>query len=120
MMINSRCIKGISILGGEAISNLEPTPLNMDRVKQRYAKAVNKAKEEAAKINKNVSQEDQSIFNAISKTLPCAWDDRNIIVLDTITITPPYTPDDCSGDNIYMLQRVQKVIGHERAKGFQK
>eukprot|EP01134_Creolimax_fragrantissima_P001975 CFRG1975T1 len=116
MLIDTTDVKEIFPLGGNPQQNPELKALNMERVKQRYAKAVHKARENAAKINKNVSSDDQALFNCISKTLPCSWEGSTMVVLDTIKINPPYVPENCSGDNVNMLNRVRMVVEGERRR----
>jgi len=40
------------------------------------------------------------------------WDNQNIIVLDQVTIVPPYRVDDCSAHdpNSQALQHVRKLV----------
>jgi hypothetical protein len=51
--------------------------------------------------------------SAAPRSLPCEWGpDNSIVVLDSVTIKAPYTPDDCTGTETYTLERVKKVVCH--------
>ncbi len=62
----------------------------------------------------------QSIFDALSKTLPVLWDDDKIVVMDEILISPPYKPESCAllpGKSAETsLMRIRKVLQGERAR----
>ncbi|KAJ1744652.1 hypothetical protein LPJ69_007273, partial [Coemansia sp. RSA 1752] len=64
-------------------------------IEARKARALVQAKERASRIGVGVSEHAQSIFEALSKTLPCRWDQNSIVVLDEIAIDSPYTTDTC-------------------------
>ena len=42
--------------------------------------------------------------------LPCSWSNEKIIVLDEVTISPPYESQNCAGSNQSSLSRVKKVV----------
>lgn len=58
--------------------------VDAERTKMREDKAVKLAILEAEKIGEGVSEEAQMIFNALSKTLPCRWDKKKIVVLEEV------------------------------------
>ncbi len=45
----------------------------------------------AAKVGHNVTPEAQQIFNALAKTMPCTWRDRDIVVMTDVRRCPPPT-----------------------------
>lgn len=87
-----------------------------DRLARREQEAVKAAEVEAERIGQGVTREAQALFDAIAKTLPCRWSEKSIVVLDEVLIQEPYKPDSCTGGNATALQRVQKVLEHERKR----
>eukprot|EP01060_Flectonema_neradi_P022104 TRINITY_DN30393_c0_g1_i1.p1 TRINITY_DN30393_c0_g1~~TRINITY_DN30393_c0_g1_i1.p1 ORF type:complete len:186 (+),score=17.23 TRINITY_DN30393_c0_g1_i1:61-618(+) len=58
---------------------------------QKIQERANTAREKrAANMGTDVSIEGQDVFDAISRTLRCTWDNATIVVLDVVTIVPPY------------------------------
>ena len=72
----------------------------------------------AANIGVGVTQEAQDIFDALARTLPCVWDGKAIQVMDEVRISPPY--DKCEpateAADPRAVERVQKVLAHEKSK----
>jgi hypothetical protein len=66
----------------------------------------------------DVTAEAQSIFDAFSKTLPCRWAGKSIIVLDAIRVDEPYTSDACRApaNQAHALAQVRKVLDGERKR----
>ena len=65
-------------------------------------------------IGENVTEQAQEIFDALARTLPCRWNDQVIVVLDEISIAPPYT-DPTGGDDGFR-ERIKNVLLHERRR----
>ena len=90
-----------------------------ERTRIREERSIRNAKIEAAKIGEGVTDEAQYIFNALSKTLPCRWRDRSIVVLEEVEIIEPYGVEDCRslhpGDST-VVRRVKKVLEAEKEK----
>jgi len=59
----------------------------------------------------------QRLVNAITKTLAeVRWDGQNVVVMDVVTISPPYGVADCrlnegQGSQVQALHHVQKLVG---------
>jgi predicted metallopeptidase len=71
-----------------------------------------------AKVGIGVTKEAQSIFDSLSKTMPCIWHGRNITVMDVVVVEPPYTVECVSttSDHKGALDRVKKVLQAERQR----
>lgn len=90
-----------------------------ERTKLREERAVRKAKIEAAKIGEGVTDEAQHIFNGLSKTLPCRWRGKSIVVLEEVEIEEPYGLENCNSLNLSdssVVRRVKKVLEEEKKK----
>ncbi|KAJ2063745.1 hypothetical protein GGI17_001531 [Coemansia sp. S146] len=84
----------------------------------RKQRALIQAQERAQRIGVGVSDKAQSIFEALSRTLPCRWSRDSIIVLDEVSIEPPYSVDSCHElqPASFSLQRVKKVLQGELSR----
>ncbi|KAJ2883139.1 hypothetical protein H4R27_002975 [Coemansia aciculifera] len=84
----------------------------------RKQRALIQAQERAQRIGVGVSDKAQSIFEALSRTLPCRWSRDSIIVLDEVSIEPPYSVDSCRElqPASFSLQRVKKVLQGELSR----
>ncbi len=55
--------------------------IDKERLKKRAERALRQAELEYDRVSEGVSKEAQAIFEAISKTLPCRWQDMTTIVV---------------------------------------
>ena len=72
-----------------------------------------------ARVGVGVTKEAQSIFDALSKTMPCTWKDKTIVVMEAVHVAPPYSIDSCaskSEGHSGALDRVKKVLQAERQR----
>ncbi|KAJ2696195.1 hypothetical protein FB645_006276 [Coemansia sp. IMI 203386] len=93
----------------------EIRPVNMAAVEARKKRSLMQAQERASRIGVGVTDVAQSIFEALSRTLPCRWDQSKIVVLDEVIIESPYSVDNCREitQAPVTLQRVKKVLQGE-------
>jgi len=116
-IVKTNFIKEVIYIGkSNETQNLELPAVNISRIRNKASNALKTMKDEAARIGVGVSEEAQGIFNALSKTLPCVWKEDTIIILNEVTIKPPYKLENCSGDNPVTLERVKKVLEGERKR----
>ncbi|CAG9862144.1 unnamed protein product [Phyllotreta striolata] len=93
-----------------------PQSLNLQRLNTRVRNQVDKKKRKFQAISANVSSEGQSLFIAISKTIPeVRWKDSDIVVFSGVTISPPYQLENIrgnktNGDYKYVRKIVEKHI----------
>lgn len=97
-----------------------PLPeVNHAAVKQREERAIARAREDMGEMNKHVTVRAHAIFDAMRKTMPCQWFEKDdihcIVVLGEVIVRPPYTPETCQGKGA-TLSRVQKVLAGELDK----
>lgn len=93
-------------------------PLNMDRLLHRERQAIRQWEEAMARIGEGVTAEAQAIFDALSKTLPCRWRQKEMLVMDEVVIRPPYTEADCQSKDQRSLAHVQKVVSFNSWREF--
>ncbi|KAG7659067.1 Anticodon-binding domain [Arabidopsis suecica] len=100
---------------------------NLGRVKERLAKSTlvnldgliekeNHAISNVEKIGFGVTAEGQMIFDAISKTLPIRWVNKEMLVMGDVFIRSPYHSDCVYGGPRMVNERVKHVLGQERKK----
>ncbi|EFC40753.1 hypothetical protein NAEGRDRAFT_80898 [Naegleria gruberi] len=92
-----------------------PLPeIDADDIKRREENAIYERRE---RLGSNVSSEAQAIFDTMSKTVPCSWKGKQILVMDSISISPPYGVDNVSGSG-NERKRVQNLlqIAYEKIK----
>ena len=102
-------------------SKLDPIVLpeiNQSEVVARQKRALTKAHEDSMRIGNNVTVYGQAIFDCINKTMPCEWDQQDIVVLNEVRIAPPYTPDHCRSiaDDQRLMERTKKVLAGQLHK----
>jgi hypothetical protein len=78
-----------------ALADAELTPLppiNEKAVETRLERSVARAEADSSKLNGEVTERDQAIFFALSKTMPCKWAQNNgpwvIIVMEQVRLRP--------------------------------
>ncbi|ORX68439.1 hypothetical protein BCR32DRAFT_107834 [Anaeromyces robustus] len=105
-----------------SLSTLVPVcPVNIDDIITREKKALKEEFQRQNRIGVGVTEEAQQIFDALSKTMPCSWNNKSIVVMDEVTISPPYSAENCKmvpGKSVQesILERVQKVLELEKKK----
>uniref|UniRef100_A0AAQ4S6Q4 Tetratricopeptide repeat, ankyrin repeat and coiled-coil containing 2b n=1 Tax=Gasterosteus aculeatus aculeatus TaxID=481459 RepID=A0AAQ4S6Q4_GASAC len=58
-----------------------------------------------------VSVDGQQLFQTIHKTIKdCKWQEKNIIVMDDVVISPPYQVENCKGKEGSALSHVRKIV----------
>ncbi|XP_047664273.1 protein LSM12 homolog A-like [Tachysurus fulvidraco] len=66
---------------------------------------------QAYAISAGVSVDGQQLFQTIHKTIKdCKWQEKNIVVMDDVVITPPYRADNCRGKEGSALGHVRKIV----------
>ena len=94
----------------------DPPPALSNLSLQKLNNRLNASKEEKRKrinyIGIGVTDDAQKVFNAIVKTLAeSRWEGKNIVVMEEVTIRPPYGIDDCQGKaGSQVLNHVRKII----------
>ncbi|KAI6685855.1 hypothetical protein NL676_031768 [Syzygium grande] len=90
--------------------------IDLGTLRAREQSALRLAEAEAERIGVGVTSEAQSIFDALSKTLPVRWDKSIIVVMDEVRVSSPYVPESVSGGAAAANERVKKVLEFERKR----
>ncbi|ESQ28194.1 hypothetical protein EUTSA_v10019170mg [Eutrema salsugineum] len=71
---------------------------------------------EIERIGVGVTAEAQRIFNALSKTLPVQWVNKDILVMGEVRVCSPYHADCVTGGTTASQNQVKRVLKLEREK----
>jgi len=88
-------------------------PVNVTRIRAKEETTISNQRQ---RLGVGVTQEAQDIFNALAKTLPVRWDNKEIVVLDDVRIVSPYNINNCNGGSVASRERVQKVLEGEKRR----
>ncbi|XP_074659259.1 protein LSM12 homolog A-like [Tubulanus polymorphus] len=116
--INVSLVKHISLIKPAQGSPEVLSHLNLSKLTNRLKQNLDDKRRQLEYIGVDVPPEGQRVFNAITKTIKeVRWQEKNIIVLDQVTITPPYTIDCCkcredSPNRSQTLVQKQKALDH--------
>ncbi|KOM28258.1 hypothetical protein LR48_Vigan511s008100 [Vigna angularis] len=110
-LLKANYIKEFTFLG-QAEDPLDPSNcfLDLTALQAREEIAIRQAEADAERIGVGVTSEAQSIFDALSKTLPVRWDKTVIVVMNDVRVSSPYHPDSVVGGTPAANERVKKVV----------
>ncbi|GAB6020194.1 hypothetical protein CHUAL_002916 [Chamberlinius hualienensis] len=98
----------------EANSSPPPLPvLNFHRLTRRYELNIEEKTRMVKAMAAGVSTEGQLLFLAISKTFQdVCWQGDSIVVLNQVTISPPYRPENCrsSKGEDQAVTHIRKIV----------
>lgn len=89
----------------------DPSVLSAKEEKNRSER-----KADSLKLGHGVSSEAQTIFDGIDKMHSCKWQQKTILVMDSVSINPPYTSNDVTGQPEQAVQRIRKVLEEVRKR----
>ncbi|CAL9136312.1 unnamed protein product [Musa textilis] len=90
--------------------------IDLAGLQAREEASLRQAEIEAERIGVGVTSEAQSIFDALSKTLPVHWDKTIIVVMNEVRVSSPYLPENVTGGTPAANDRVKKVLDFERKR----
>ncbi|CAK9182488.1 unnamed protein product [Ilex paraguariensis] len=116
-LLKANYIKEFSFLGqGEDPLDLKKCFLDLNTLQSKEESAIRQAETEAERFGVGVTAEAQTIYDALSKTLPVMWDKTAIVVLKEVRVTSPYLPESVIGGTPAANERVRKVLEFERKR----
>lgn len=106
------------VLLGQAEDPLDPMKcyVDLNTLQSREESAIRQAEMDAERIGVGVTAQAQSIFDALSKTLPVRWDKTVIVVMNEVRVGSPYLPESVVGGTPAANERVRKVLELERKR----
>jgi len=83
------------------------------RIRGREESGLSEARARLGPNGSGVSPHARFVFDALSKTMPCRWDNEDIVVLDEVRISSPYSINNVSGGSAASLARLRLVLEGE-------
>lgn len=116
-LLKANYIKEFTFLGqGEDPLGEKKCELNLYALRSKEESAIRQAATDAERIGVGVTPEAQSLFDALSKTLPVRWDKTTIVVMNDVRVSSPYLPESVSGGTPAANERVRKVVEFEKKR----
>ncbi|KDQ97900.1 LSM12-like protein A [Zootermopsis nevadensis] len=96
-----------------------PQSLDLYRLNIRVRNQIDEKRRLVTALSASVPPEGQKLFYAISKTIKeVSWQGSNIVVFDTVTITPPYKLDNVRAHaECKALMHIRKVVSAFSCRG---
>ncbi|KAK9276315.1 hypothetical protein L1049_005846 [Liquidambar formosana] len=115
-LLKANYIKEFSFLGqAEDPLDSKKCYIDLNGLQAREESAL-RQRQRLSRIGVGVTSEAQSIFDALSKTLPVRWDKTVIVVMNEVRVSSPYLPESVSGGTPAANDRVKKVLEFERKR----
>ncbi|KAM7464601.1 hypothetical protein LguiA_032722 [Lonicera macranthoides] len=116
-LLKANYIKEFAFLGqAEDPLDLQKCYLDLHTLQSKEDSAIRQAEIDAERIGVGVTVEAQSIFDALSKTLPVRWDKTVIVVMNEVRVSSPYLSESVTGGTPAANERVRKVLELERRR----
>lgn len=109
-MLNLARMKTLNV---SEVSNKPPPSLpciEHDKIDKKIALALEQKRRAVEKIGINVTPGAQKLFDTINKTInEVKWNGKSIVVMNEVTIDPPYQESDCHG-NEKSREHIIKIV----------
>ncbi|KAL3835539.1 hypothetical protein ACJIZ3_010275 [Penstemon smallii] len=116
-LLKANYIKEFAFLGqGEDPLDANKCVVDLNAVQAKEESAIRQAEADSERIGVGVTPEAQSIFDALSKTLPVRWDKATIVVMNEVRVSSPYLPESVRGGTPAANERVRKVLEFEKKR----
>jgi len=108
-IINADCVEKLSIEDGNAADSLKA--IDFQKLEKRRLKSIGLKKARIRALSADVAPEGRKLFLTIIKTIDeVAWDGEKIVVLNEVTISPPYRIENVSGEKEASVIHVKKIV----------
>uniref|UniRef100_A0A8C1X039 LSM12 homolog a n=1 Tax=Cyprinus carpio TaxID=7962 RepID=A0A8C1X039_CYPCA len=110
VLVNLAYVSDVDVITDRAETPPPLASLNFNKLVNRARAEKEEKLLQAYAVSAGVSVEGQQLFQAIHKTIKdCKWQEKNIIVMDDVVISPPYQVDNCKGKEGSALSHVRKI-----------
>uniref|UniRef100_S4RLD4 LSM12 homolog a n=1 Tax=Petromyzon marinus TaxID=7757 RepID=S4RLD4_PETMA len=111
LLLNLALVSEVDILAESSEPPPVLTSLNTKQLSSRVHSEVEEKLSHAHAVSMGVSPEGILLFQTIQKTIKeCKWNEKNIIVLEDVVISPPYRVENCKGREGSALTHVRKIV----------
>ncbi|KAL2078658.1 hypothetical protein ACEWY4_026343 [Coilia grayii] len=111
VLINLAYVSEVDIINDRTETPPPLASLNISKLASRARTEKEDKLSQAYAISAGVSIEGQQLFHTIHKTIKdCKWQEKNIIVMDDVVISPPYQVDNCKGKEGSALSHIRKIV----------
>uniref|UniRef100_A0A8C1X1H4 LSM12 homolog a n=1 Tax=Cyprinus carpio TaxID=7962 RepID=A0A8C1X1H4_CYPCA len=111
VLVNLAYVSDVDVITDRAETPPPLASLNFNKLVNRARAEKEEKLLQAYAVSAGVSVEGQQLFQAIHKTIKdCKWQEKNIIVMDDVVISPPYQVDNCKGKEGSALSHVRKIV----------
>lgn len=112
-LINLNMVSKVQVLEESREKAGQLSDLNTAKLNTRLRDQVEKKKRAVMAFKAGISPQGQSLFRAISKTLDkeVDWKNEDILVFNSVTITPPYKPENVKGQkDSQAYKHIKKIV----------
>uniref|UniRef100_A0AAZ3RY10 AD domain-containing protein n=1 Tax=Oncorhynchus tshawytscha TaxID=74940 RepID=A0AAZ3RY10_ONCTS len=111
VLINLAYVSEVDIINDRTETPPPLASLNVSKLANRARSEKEDKLSQAYAISAGVSVEGQQLFQTIHKTIKdCKWQEKNIMVMDDVVISPPYQVENCKGKEGSALSHVRKIV----------
>ena len=113
-MVNVAWCSNLEVTEEPTESPEQLSNLNVAKLERRKKINIDNKLKEINSLGKDVTPLAQHLYFTIYKTLnEVDWDGKNIVVMDSVVIEPPYDMSSChgrNGDNVQAVEHVKKIV----------
>ncbi|XP_073428888.1 protein LSM12 [Dendrobates tinctorius] len=126
LLLNLQYVSDVEVLNDRTQTPLPLASLNIGKLASRARLEKEEKMSQAYAISAGVSVDGQQLFQTIHKTIKdCKWQEKNIVVMEEVVISPPYQVENCKGKEGSALSHVRKIVEKhfrdlENQKGLQR
>ncbi|KAM8947544.1 protein LSM12 [Pelodytes ibericus] len=111
LLLNLHYVSDVEVINDRTQTPPPLASLNINKLASRAQLEKEEKLSQAYAISAGVSVDGQQLFQTIHKTIKdCKWQEKNIIVMEEVTISPPYQVENCKGKEGSALYHVRKVV----------